>query len=61
MQLGSKGFPPRARIRDTLLESSADRDAASRLYCRLPFDAGLDGLRVAIAAEGRNRRTAAAT
>lgn len=34
-----------------LLDSSAHRDATSRLSCQLQFSAGLDGLRVTIAAE----------
>lgn len=34
-----------------LLDSSNDRDARSRLSCQLPFHAGLDGLRVTLAAE----------
>lgn len=36
---------------DDLLDSSADRDATSRLSCQIPFDDSLDGLRVRIAAE----------
>ena len=36
---------------DDLLGISDDRDATSRLSCQLPFEAGLDGLRVTIAKE----------
>ena len=36
---------------DDLLESSDDRDAASRLSCQIPFTDALDGLRVRIAEE----------
>ena len=34
-----------------LLDSSADRDATSRLSCQIPFTNALDGLKVRIAAE----------
>jgi 2Fe-2S ferredoxin len=34
-----------------LLDSSAHRDATSRLSCQLPFTEALDGLRVTIAQE----------
>ncbi len=34
-----------------LLDSSAYRDARSRLSCQIPFSAALDGLRVTIAPE----------
>ena len=36
---------------DDLLDSSDDRDSASRLSCQLPFTDALDGLRVRIAEE----------
>ncbi|HEX8485971.1 2Fe-2S iron-sulfur cluster-binding protein [Sphingomonas sp.] len=36
---------------DDLLDSTADRDATSRLSCQVPFTDALDGLRVRIAAE----------
>ena len=36
---------------DDLLDSTADRDATSRLSCQLPFGPALDGMRVTIAAE----------
>jgi 2Fe-2S ferredoxin len=36
---------------DDLLDSTADRDATSRLSCQIPFTAALDGLRVRIAEE----------
>lgn len=36
---------------DDLLDSSALRDATSRLSCQVEFTAALDGLRVTIAAE----------
>jgi 2Fe-2S ferredoxin len=36
---------------DDLLDSTADRDATSRLSCQVPFGDALDGMRVRIAAE----------
>lgn len=36
---------------DDLLDSTADRDATSRLSCQVPFTDALDGLRVRIAEE----------
>ena len=36
---------------DDLLDSSADRDATSRLSCQIAFDDTLDGLKVTIAEE----------
>ena len=36
---------------DDLLDSSSDRDAASRLSCQIEFSDALDGLRVTIAQE----------
>ena len=44
-------LPPMGADEDDLLDSSGDRDAASRLSCQLPFGADLDGLSVRIAAE----------
>ncbi len=44
-------LPPMRQDEDDLLESSADRDATSRLSCQIPFGEELDGLRVTIAAE----------
>lgn len=36
---------------DDLLDSTAGRDAHSRLSCQIPFTDDLDGLRVTVAAE----------
>jgi 2Fe-2S ferredoxin len=36
---------------DDLLDSTADRDATSRLSCQVPFTDALDGMRVRIAEE----------
>ena len=36
---------------DDLLESSADRDATSRLSCQIPFTDALDGIAVTVSAE----------
>lgn len=44
-------FAPPSEDEYDLLESSADRDAFSRLSCQLPFGDALDGLRVVIAKE----------
>ena len=44
-------LPPMSADEDDLLDSSADRDATSRLSCQVVFEAALDGLRVRIAAE----------
>lgn len=44
-------LPAMTSDEDDLLDSTADRDAHSRLACQLPIDAALDGLIVRIAAE----------
>jgi 2Fe-2S ferredoxin len=44
-------LPKMSPDEDDLLDSTADRDATSRLSCQVPFTAALDGLRVTIAAE----------
>ncbi len=44
-------LPKMSPDEDDLLESTADRDATSRLSCQLPFTEALDGLRVRIAEE----------
>ena len=44
-------LPPIGPDEDDLLDSSASRDATSRLSCQIPFGPELDGLRVTIAAE----------
>jgi 2Fe-2S ferredoxin len=44
-------LPPMGPDEDDLLDSTADRDATSRLSCQVPFGPALDGLRVTIAAE----------
>lgn len=44
-------LPLMASDENDLLDSSNDRNASSRLSCQIPFGAGLDGLRVSIAAE----------
>ena len=44
-------LPPLSEDEDDLLDSSAHRGPYSRLSCRLPFSAALDGLRVTIAPE----------
>lgn len=44
-------LPPMSADEDDLLDSTADRDACSRLSCQIPFTDALDGLRVTIAAE----------
>ncbi len=36
---------------DDLLETSADRDATSRLSCQIPFTDALDGIVVTVASE----------
>lgn len=43
---------PMTQDDNDLLESSSERDSASRLSCQIPFSAALNGLTVAIAAEG---------
>ena len=44
-------LPPMSEDENDLLDSSADRDARSRLSCQIPFSDALDGLRVTIADE----------
>lgn len=44
-------LPPMGPDEDDLLDSTADRDATSRLSCQIPFEASMDGMRVRIAAE----------
>ncbi len=44
-------LPKMSPDEDDLLESTADRDATSRLSCQIPFTEALDGLRVRIAEE----------
>ena len=44
-------FEPMSEDETDLLESSDNRDAASRLSCQLPFSEAVDGLRVVIAKE----------
>ena len=44
-------LPPMSADEDDLLDSSADRDATSRLSCQVTFGPGLDGMRVRVAAE----------
>jgi 2Fe-2S ferredoxin len=47
----SDKLPPLGPDEDDLLDSTADRNATSRLSCQLPFTDALDGMRVTIAAE----------
>ena len=42
---------PMSEDENDLLDSTADRDATSRLSCQVPFVAAMDGMRVRIAAE----------
>jgi len=44
-------LPPIGEDENDLLDSSDHRATSSRLSCQLPFDEGLDGLRVTIAPE----------
>ena len=44
-------LPPMSGDEDDLLDSSANRNATSRLSCQIPFSDALDGLAVTIAAE----------
>ena len=44
-------LPPMGEDENDLLDSTADRDATSRLSCQIPFGPALDGLKVRIAAE----------
>ena len=43
--------PPMSEDENDLLDSSAHRNATSRLSCQLPFSEALDGLKVTIAEE----------
>lgn len=44
-------LPKMSEDENDLLDSSASRDANSRLSCQIPFTADLDGLRVRVAEE----------
>ena len=44
-------MPAMSEDENDLLDSTTDRDEASRLSCQIPFSDALDGLRVRIAAE----------
>ena len=44
-------LPPMGPDEDDLLDSTADRDATSRLSCQVQFGPALDGMRVRIAEE----------
>ena len=44
-------LPAMSEDENDLLDSSADRDAGSRLSCQIQFTSALDGLKVRIAAE----------
>lgn len=44
-------LPKMSADEDDLLDSSADRNATSRLSCQVEFSDALDGLKVTIAAE----------
>lgn len=44
-------LPPMGEDENDLLDSSATRDANSRLSCQVPFTDALDGLRVTVAEE----------
>lgn len=44
-------LPKMSADEDDLLDSSADRNATSRLSCQVEFSEDLDGLKVTIAAE----------
>lgn len=44
-------LPPMSEDENDLLDSTADRDAQSRLSCQIPFTDALDGVRVTIAKE----------
>lgn len=48
---GGADLPQMSEDEDDLLESSDHRKENSRLSCQIPFDAGLDGLKVRIAPE----------
>ena len=47
----SDKLPEMSEDEDDLLESSDHRNETSRLSCQIPFEASLDGLKVAIAPE----------
>lgn len=42
-------MPPMSEDENDLLDASDDRDETSRLSCQIPFEPGLDGMRVTIA------------
>ena len=44
-------LPPMSEDENDLLDSTADRDATSRLSCQIQFVKALDGMRVRIAEE----------
>lgn len=44
-------LPKMSADEDDLLDSTADRDATSRLSCQIPFTDALNGLRVRVAEE----------
>lgn len=44
-------LPPMSEDENDLLDSSASRDANSRLSCQIAFTDALDGLKVTVAAE----------
>lgn len=44
-------LPRMSADEDDLLDSTADRDATSRLSCQIPFTDALNGLRVRVAKE----------
>jgi 2Fe-2S ferredoxin len=44
-------LPPMSEDENDLLDSSATRDANSRLSCQIPFEDALDGLTVTVAEE----------
>ena len=44
-------LPPMSEDENDLLDSSATRDANSRLSCQIPFTPALDGLKVTVAEE----------
>ncbi len=44
-------LPPISEDENDLLDSSADRDATSRLSCQVEFSDALDGMKIRIAAE----------
>ena len=44
-------LPAMSEDENDLLDSSATRDATSRLSCQIPFEEALDGLKVTVAEE----------